>query len=53
MNLRGVAQLVARFVRDEEVGGSNPPTPTKCSNESVSLKKLNFFSCGKTAENAV
>ena len=26
---RGVAQLVARFVRDEEVGGSNPPTPTK------------------------
>ena len=25
---RGVAQLVARFVRDEEVRGSNPRTPT-------------------------
>ena len=25
---RGVAQLVARFVRDEEVGSSTLPTPT-------------------------
>ena len=24
---RGVAQLVARLVRDQEVGGSNPPAP--------------------------
>ncbi len=27
--LRGVAQLVARIVRDDEAGGSSPPTPTK------------------------
>ena len=26
---RGVAQLVARLVRDQEVVGSNPVTPTK------------------------
>ena len=26
---RGVAQLVARLVRDQEVMGSNPVTPTK------------------------
>ena len=26
---RGVAQLVARMVRDHEVVGSNPVTPTK------------------------
>ena len=25
---RGVAQLVARIVRDDEVAGSNPVTPT-------------------------
>ena len=28
MRHRGVAQWLARFVRDEEVGGSNPLTPT-------------------------
>ncbi len=27
-NLRGVAQMVARTVRDREVVGSNPPAPT-------------------------
>lgn len=27
---RSVAQLVARFVWDEEVAGSNPATPTHC-----------------------
>ena len=27
--LRGVAQMVARMVRDHEVVGSNPVTPTK------------------------
>ena len=27
-SLRGVAQLVARLVRDQEAGGSSPPTPT-------------------------
>ena len=26
---RGIAQLVARFVRDEEAVGSNPAAPTK------------------------
>ena len=26
---RGVAQMVARLVRDQEVVGSNPVTPTK------------------------
>lgn len=26
---RGVAQLVARYVRDVEVAGSSPVTPTK------------------------
>ena len=25
---RGIAQLVARIVRDDEAGGSSPPTPT-------------------------
>ncbi len=28
-NNRGVAQMVARLVRDQEVVGSNPVTPTK------------------------
>ena len=28
-NQRGVAQMVARMVRDHEVVGSNPVTPTK------------------------
>ena len=28
VKIRGVAQWLARFVRDEEVGGSNPLTPT-------------------------
>ena len=28
MKKRGVAQLVARLVRDQEAGGSSPPTPT-------------------------
>ena len=28
---RAVAQLVARLVRDQEVGGSNPPCPTNYS----------------------
>ena len=27
-NLRGVAQMVARTVRDREVAGSNPVAPT-------------------------
>ena len=27
--IRAVAQLVARLVRDQEVGGSNPPCPKK------------------------
>ncbi len=30
-SLRGVAQLVARFVWDEEAPGSNPGTPTRSS----------------------
>ena len=28
-HLRAIAQLVARNVRDVEVGGSNPPCPTE------------------------
>ena len=39
--LRGVAQLVARLVRDQEVMGSNPVTPTKKNDSLVTV----FFSC--------
>ena len=34
---RGVAQMVARLVRDQEVVGSNPVTPTKDTEISVSF----------------
>lgn len=37
-NNRGVAQLVARSVRDAEVGGSSPLTPTIV--ELLSMKNL-------------
>ena len=38
---RSLAQLVARYVRDVEVAGSNPVTPTS------SAKRSGFF-CGRT-----
>ena len=37
---RGIAQLVARLVWDEEAGGSNPPTPTS---HEVRSKRMQFF----------
>ena len=42
---RGVAQLVARLVRDQEVVGSNPVASTK---KSVSQRGYGFFDgiCG-------
>ena len=42
---RGVwRSLVARFVRDEEVVGSNPATPTH-SNQPASQGRLILFDC--------
>ena len=40
---RGVAQLVARLVRDQEVVGSNPVTPTISSIHKVLLVNTLFF----------
>lgn len=40
-SLRGVAQLVARLVRDQEAVGSNPVTPTRI-NAADSLKSAAF-----------
>ena len=42
-NNRGVAQLVARLVRDQEVMGSNPVTPTIEQRKRLVLKGLTFF----------
>jgi hypothetical protein len=38
---RGIAQLVARFVRDEEAVGSNPAAPTK--KDQTDFIRLVFF----------
>ena len=38
--LRGVAQLAARIVRDDEVPGSSPGTPTKVL---MQFSKKRFF----------
>ena len=40
---RGIAQLVARFVRDEEAVGSNPAAPTKIARRSVEDLRAFFF----------
>ena len=40
--LRGVAQLVARLVRDQEAGSSSLPTPTKLKRE-PEFTELRFF----------
>ena len=37
---RAIAQLVARLVRDQEVGGSNPPCPTANSLLYIDLSKV-------------
>ena len=39
---RGIAQLVARFVRDEEAVGSNPAAPTK-KDQTDFLSVWSFF----------
>ena len=46
---RGVAQMVARLVRDQEAVGSNPVTPTK----KLSALAGSFFCCLKTGKAAV
>ena len=44
--LRGVAQMVARLVRDQEAVGSNPATPTSVTLNSVSIEfSVNFVYC--------
>ena len=45
--LGSMAQLVARFVRNEEVGGSNPPRSTKC--ETVHRRVGRFWPFGLLA----
>ena len=42
-SLRGVAQLVARLVRDQEARGSNPRTPTIKETSFVYQDKRGFF----------
>ena len=42
---RGVAQLVARLVRDEEAVGSNPATPTTSPQASYRLRRLFYRIC--------
>ena len=44
---RGVAQLVARVVRDDEAAGSSPVTPT--FNGFKSMMRLNLFFFAQTA----
>ena len=48
-NNRGVAQWLARFVRDEEVGGSNPLTPTTSYQQSPFFR----YSPGRTSAPAI
>ena len=40
---RAIAQLVARLVRDQEVGGSNPPCPTANSLLYIDLSNTGLF----------
>ena len=49
---RGVAQLVARLLWEQDVGGSNPFTPTKKSQESAFLR-LFFVYCTPIFANAL
>ena len=44
---RGIAQLVARLVRDEEAVGSNPAAPTKTAETAEKLLQR-FFVVSKT-----
>ena len=46
--LRGVAQMVARLVRDQEVVGSNPVTPTSVTLDPYIRVQRHFFTYGKT-----
>ncbi len=43
INLRGVAQLVARLVRDQEVRGSSPRTPILGSSKDVIYGQLEIW----------
>ena len=43
---RGIAQLVARFVRDEEAVGSNPAAPTKKDQTDKNPSGLFSFAAG-------
>ena len=42
---RGVAQLVARYVRDVEVGSSSLLTPTKSRKRIPFIGEFSFFIC--------
>ena len=43
LHYRGVAQLVARLVWDQDAGGSNPFTPTKKAQESMFLSLFSIY----------
>ena len=46
---RGIAQLVARIVRDDEAAGSSPATPTNRKNQSGFSATIIFFDCGSAS----